>query len=67
LLTEDGAFDVAALDLELEATIKLIESGSELVVMGRQQILGHRVLIGRIVPKGCGTTGTSAAVASRIS
>ena len=46
-LTGDRVRDVAALDLELGAALEPIESGGELVVTSRQQVLGHRVLTGQ--------------------
>jgi len=43
-LVQDRVLDVAALDDVLRTAVKLGESSGELIAIGRQQLLGHRVL-----------------------
>ena len=50
-LIQDRLCYVAALDDELCAALELLKNASELIVMGREQLLGHRVFTGQDRPE----------------
>jgi len=56
-LTGNRRLDVAALDNELCAAFQLLESVSELIVMGREQLLDDRILTGEDRAEGQGYDG----------